>query len=339
MIFNGVDRKRFKPLKKKTKRDYYKIVAPCTLDSMRESFLNAVIDSATKERRVFIFGMDCGAILHESPYVKISPDKFDIEKDIADADEVAGILLGRVNLEAWSCGIKSTIYNPDSLEYSTLPIPKDFDEMYNIKNVAKRIIDVLTTLDDVTFIIPHHDRTDKLKDLLDDLRDVRNVMVVKSGTFAEGCWKGFINIETEYVCFLNDDIRIHNTMVLRSLKDALGECDIIGARTSEGCTGFNIIDGKVKIITDNKVEGIHYPSGCCLMMKSATFKALKGFLQIYINGCEDVDLFLRAENKGYKIGVAKEIVEHHEGSSSNRYDKNTENIETFNQRWKRFVRM
>ena len=135
VIYNGVDRKRFNPeelgakfRRPELKEFKYKIVAPCTLDKLREKFLNHLIDSATKDRHVVLVGLDCGANLNKSPYVEIKPDTFDIQNEMADADEVAGILLGRVNIEAWSMGIKSTIYDPVTLENITIEPPKDFDE-------------------------------------------------------------------------------------------------------------------------------------------------------------------------------------------------------------------
>jgi glycosyltransferase involved in cell wall biosynthesis len=79
VIYNGVDRERFKKVKK-NKRSYEQVVVPCTLDTLREKFLNEVISTASPERHIDIFGFDCGAKLQESPYVTIHPDKFNIEK-------------------------------------------------------------------------------------------------------------------------------------------------------------------------------------------------------------------------------------------------------------------
>jgi hypothetical protein len=59
---------------------------------------------------------------------------------MANADEVAGILLGRVNIEAWSMGIKSTIYDPVTLVNNIFNPPIDFDDKFNIINVVKKII-------------------------------------------------------------------------------------------------------------------------------------------------------------------------------------------------------
>jgi hypothetical protein len=75
--------------------------------------------------------------------VKVFPDTFNIEKPIAEADYVAGILLGRVNLEANSCGVPSKIYDPVTLKNTIFLLDeKEFDNKHNIKNVAKKILAV-----------------------------------------------------------------------------------------------------------------------------------------------------------------------------------------------------
>jgi glycosyltransferase involved in cell wall biosynthesis len=143
VVYNGVDRERFKP-RVKTERSFHKIVIPCTIDRMREKFLNFIIDEAFEEAnsKVFIFGKDHGAQLKKiEDVVVINPDRFDIEKEIADADLVAGILLGRVNLEARSCGVPSIMVDPETLEMDLFEISDDeFDHRHNIINVANQLI-------------------------------------------------------------------------------------------------------------------------------------------------------------------------------------------------------
>jgi hypothetical protein len=75
VIYNGVDRVRFSRLKRKPRDLFWnKVVVPCTLDKLREKFLNHLIDNAIAENRIYIYGMDCGADLHESEFVKIYKD-------------------------------------------------------------------------------------------------------------------------------------------------------------------------------------------------------------------------------------------------------------------------
>jgi hypothetical protein len=102
-----------------------------------------MIEMANPKLHIHFYGFDCGAKLKESKYIKIFPDTFNIEKPIGEADEVAGILLGRVNLEANSCRVPSMIYDPNTLESKKFLLSeKEFDKKHNIKNVAKQIIKV-----------------------------------------------------------------------------------------------------------------------------------------------------------------------------------------------------
>ena len=331
VIYNGVDRERFKKVKK-PKRDYEVVVVPCTLDTMREKFLNEIISTASPKRHIEIFGFDCGAKLTPSEWVTIHPDKFNIEEDISTADEVAGILLGRVNLEAWSCGVKSTVYDPDTLEHITYPTPLDFDKKHNIKNVVSQLLALTVDLDELTIVIPHHNRIDKLAILMQDLAKFKRIVIRRGGTFAQNNNKGFLSVETPYVLFLNDDSRVNNNM-LRGMLRQMVNFDIVGCLPEEGCLGFDIINGILEEITDPTKE-IRYPSGACLMMKSDVFNSLK-FNEDYRNGCEDIDLYLRAEKKGYKIGIYKDFkLPHKEGSSEGRFTYLNENILLFNKLWK-----
>lgn len=142
VVYNGIDRNRFKK-SNKIKRPFKLTVVPCTIDKLREKFLNHLIDTATKKNMYLIVGSYFGAELHNSPFVAFLPPTFNIEKYIEQADEVAGILLGRVNLEANSMGIKSLIYDPITLKRTKFMLDeKTFDKRHNIKKVAKQILKI-----------------------------------------------------------------------------------------------------------------------------------------------------------------------------------------------------
>ena len=331
VIYNGVDRERFKKVKK-PKRDYEKVVVPCTLDTLREKFLNEIISTASPKRHIEIFGFDCGAKLNPSEWVTIHPDKFNIEEDIATADEVAGILLGRVNLEAWSCGVKSTVYDPDTLEHKTYPTPVDFDQKHNIKNVVGALLALTVDLDELSIVIPHHNRIDKLGILMQDLSKFKHLVIRRGGSFSENNNAGFLSVDTYYTLFLNDDSRVNHNM-LRGMLRMMDNYDIVGCLPEEGCLGFNIVNGILEEVTDPTKE-IKYPSGACLMFKSDVFNSLK-FNEDFRNGCEDIDLYLRAEKKGYKIGIYKDYrLPHKEASSEGRFAYLNQNINLFNKIWK-----
>jgi len=145
IVFNGVDRDRFVP-REKPKRDYKLIVSPCTIDGLRRRFLNRVIgevNDAKGKLRLHIYGYNYGLKLIKSEWVTRFDPKFDIEKEIGEADLVVGILLGRVNLEANSCKVPSLIYDPRTLKHETFFLTEEtFDKLYNIKNTVKYLLQV-----------------------------------------------------------------------------------------------------------------------------------------------------------------------------------------------------
>lgn len=144
VVYNGVDRDRFKKVDK-VKRDFKLTVVPCTIDRLREKFINHLCSLSNEKNVYAFFGDYYGAKVNKTPYTLFFPAKFHIEENIGGADEVAGILLGRVNLEAESCGVPSLIYNPDTLQSDYFK-SDDFDERHNIKNVAKQILDIIKYL-------------------------------------------------------------------------------------------------------------------------------------------------------------------------------------------------
>lgn len=143
VIYNGVDMERFKPIQKQ-ERNYTKVVVPCTLDKLRERFLQE-ISKSREDRRVFLIGDNYGANIPLRPFTFFHPSTFNIERFIADADEVHGIHLGRVNLEAYACGVDSYIWNPVTLEKEKYK-PKDFEKNHNIVNVVQQLLEYTKTI-------------------------------------------------------------------------------------------------------------------------------------------------------------------------------------------------
>jgi len=146
VIYNGVDLERFKPVEK-TERDYIKVVIPATIDKLRQKMFDYYVSRASEKFRVFIYGRQFDGFIPEKEYVYVSDEVDDIENYIADADLVAGILLGRINLEARACNVPSVIHNPDNPEEMEKYFPdrKEFEERHDIKNVAKQLCQVAIT--------------------------------------------------------------------------------------------------------------------------------------------------------------------------------------------------
>jgi GT2 family glycosyltransferase/2-polyprenyl-3-methyl-5-hydroxy-6-metoxy-1,4-benzoquinol methylase/spore maturation protein CgeB/Tfp pilus assembly protein PilF len=75
-------------------------------------------------------------------------------------------------------------------------------------------------------------------------------------------------------------------------------------------------------------------TGACLMIRRDLFEALGGFDEVYVNGVEDVDLCLRARDRGYRVRYCpSSVLVHHEGTSEGRYDHVQPNLIKFAQRF------
>lgn len=362
VIYNGIDRKRFKK-GKKHKGKYTLTVVPCTFDPLREKFIRYIESMATESNRYHFYGNEHGVKIQETEFVKVFPDTFNIEKPIAEADFVAGILLGRVNLEANSCGVPSIIYNPETLENNLFQLSeKEFDKKHNIKNVAKKILAVKrprkktkvekamgkglkyvpineieeATLDDITIVIPHHDQHQRLADILTDIEGhIKNIVIVKGGTFAQNCNNGFKLCNTRYVVFLNDDTRIKDPETLfTNMLEKAKEYDIIGCRVEgdDAVNGFRIED-KELIPVLNAEDEVDIPSGHCLLMKADTFTILDGYNEEFKNGCEDGDMYQRALELEMKIGTVDDTMIHFQCQSTGRFDHVDYNVILYNKKW------
>jgi GT2 family glycosyltransferase len=75
-------------------------------------------------------------------------------------------------------------------------------------------------------------------------------------------------------------------------------------------------------------------SGAAMAVRTAWFLEGGGFDESYINGFEDVDLCMRAREKGRAIRyVADARFAHYEGASAGRFDRESENERQFYGRW------
>lgn len=76
-------------------------------------------------------------------------------------------------------------------------------------------------------------------------------------------------------------------------------------------------------------------TGACLLVTRARFGQLGGFDEIFRNGCEDVDLCLRARATGAQNYVAlASVIRHHVSSSPGRSVHNARNTYLLLQRWR-----
>jgi GT2 family glycosyltransferase len=76
-------------------------------------------------------------------------------------------------------------------------------------------------------------------------------------------------------------------------------------------------------------------TGACVVVRAETWRRLGGFDETYINGCEDVDLCLRATDAGLENVVAlRSRVLHHVSASPGRKVRDEENTWRLVRRWR-----
>jgi hypothetical protein len=135
-----IDFDRFTP--KTEKQESYTILAPCTRDLLRRPMFISLIERAKKDPdiEVWLVGEDHNGIdgLELPENIKVMPSTNSIEVEIAKADEIAGIFIGTVTLEAWAMNKKTSVYD-DEGNWEYVEKPDDF-EKHNYKNVAKQIL-------------------------------------------------------------------------------------------------------------------------------------------------------------------------------------------------------
>lgn len=141
VVGNPIDTERFNPKIRRPKdRSYYLTIIPCTIDTLRQKMLENFCSQAHQYNRFMVVGINRGIQLPQNEYFAIMPPTFDIEQYYAIADRVAGVMLGRVNLEAAACGIPSLIVEPRTLKETDFPakLPKEYDSLW----VAKKLLNI-----------------------------------------------------------------------------------------------------------------------------------------------------------------------------------------------------
>jgi O-antigen biosynthesis protein len=80
---------------------------------------------------------------------------------------------------------------------------------------------------------------------------------------------------------------------------------------------------------------VNLVTGACMVIRRELWSQLGGFDLRYINGCEDVDLCLRAKAAGHANAVAfRSVVLHHISTSAGRNLRNEENCYRLTLRWR-----
>lgn len=236
-----------------------------------------------------------------------------------------------VNREAPPEQNESAYSNPPVSTFPTGTKPK--------RTLAEGARDLTRTTKLGDIIVPHHDRHEYLRPLLERIPlGLFNVFIVSGGSFARNCNLGARMAQTENLIFLNDDVEI-TEQVLREMcaskADLVGATQIIPSMGNKAYygIGFWFQKGKLQAGLMQKPEDVHIPCGFLFGVKKKAWQKLKGLDEGFINGGEDSDFGLRALKAKMKIDYITIPVIHHHSQSEGRLIYSRENQARLEEKW------
>ncbi len=145
VIYNGIDFSRFNTMHIPPRRQRKTIVFPGSIDILRREAARHLIKRSILEKfdLWFIGDKESNHLERLPPNVTYTPAKWNIETYIKQADETAGILLGRTTIEGWACGKPGWIYDLDNrgrIKAVALHEPPADIDKFDIRNVAAKIL-------------------------------------------------------------------------------------------------------------------------------------------------------------------------------------------------------
>jgi len=170
--------------------------------------------------------------------------------------------------------------------------------------------------------------------------------------FAKTCNRGARSSDSEWILFLNQDIVVKPSFLEEMLKvtEKAPWPKIVGAKLifpnektiqhagiEFTASGFPFEYGKgqpANLPKFSKIREVNAVTGACMLIKRDLFEKLGGFDEEFINSWEDVDLCLRAKERGARIfycGKAEAI--HYLYSSEGRFLHELENKNLFKEKW------
>lgn len=243
--------------------------------------------------------------------------------------------------------------SPDSPKVSII-IP-----LFNQAHLTRICVETIRATASITryeLILVDNGSRDWTPEYLKSLGESVNVITNSDNLgFAVACNQGARAARSEILLFLNNDT-VPTQGWLDELVAAIdgGEADICGGRLlypdgrcqhagiafDERGLGYHIFEGfrgdSAPVLERRLMQAV---TGACMATKKSLFHELGGFDEGFRNGFEDVDLCLRAGEKGKRIlFVPQSVVVHHAEQSSGRKDNEIPNLQRFFSRWLNRIR-
>jgi len=137
-----IDFDKFKAEHKQS--EFYTILAPCSRGDLRKPMLLDLIERSKEPNvQVVMVGNDYGGLkgVQIPSNVKVYTATTNLLPFYQVADEVAGIFIGTITLEAWAMNIETSVYDEKG-NWDYVDKPKDLDK-HNYKNVTKQFLNLI----------------------------------------------------------------------------------------------------------------------------------------------------------------------------------------------------
>lgn len=191
--------------------------------------------------------------------------------------------------------------------------------------------------------------TDGTRDWLAGLTTpCRAVLNERNLGFAATCNRGAAAATGEFLCFLNNDLALlpgwlEPMLAAFARFPAAGLVGNVQRNFATGAVDHAGIafthQGKPAHLTGRWFGLVAYRAvpavtGACFSLRATLWRQLGGFDEGYVNGCEDVDLALRAAEAGCTNYVAlRSVVRHHISASAGRKLRDEQNTLRLVRRW------
>ena len=194
---------------------------------------------------------------------------------------------------------------------------------------------------------------DGTKEFLQSLESSFRIFLNESNQgFAKNNNLGAQEAQGEYLCFLNNDVFVQGNWLLPMLQVFKEKQDVGIVGNVQKLSDSRSYD-HMGVVFSPQGNPRHYGQGfyhrpfkgkvkkwsavtaACCVMKRELFLSVGGFDEVYLNGCEDVDLCLRlAEQNCCNYIVHDSVVLHVKCASEGRKLFNDQNAQTLLERWK-----
>lgn len=132
--------------------------------------------------------------------------------------------------------------------------------------------------------------------------DVKVLANEENMGFAKTVNNGIRASTSDYICLLNNDIKLPNSAWLKTMMESMGKFDMVAPAGGRMDKGWNYIPGEAK----SNSEDFQYLVGWCILVKRAVIDTIGLMPEDFGRGYwEDVLFSYRAKKAGFKLGIVE----------------------------------